>query len=78
MRPADPHLAGPDRFFYPQLADLARLRQEVFALGYHLHWSYSEAMGLELDERRAYVQLLTEVLAEQKAEIERSRSGRQR
>jgi hypothetical protein len=50
----------------------------VFALGYHLHWSYSEAMGMEIDERRAYVQLLAEVLAEQKAEIERARSGRQR
>jgi hypothetical protein len=35
-------------------------------------------MGLEIDERRAYVQLLAEVLAEQKAEIERARSGRQR
>jgi hypothetical protein len=47
----------------------------VFALGYHLHWSYSESMGLEVDERQAYVRLLVEVLAEQKAEVERASSG---
>jgi len=47
----------------------------VFALGYHLHWSYSESMDLEIDERQAYVRLLAEVLAEQKAEVERSSGG---
>jgi hypothetical protein len=49
-----------------------QLRQEVFALGYHLHWSHAEAMALEIDERRAYIRLLSEVLAEQRAELERS------
>jgi hypothetical protein len=45
----------------------------VFALGHHLHWSWSEVMGLDSGERRAYVQLLTEVLAEQEAAMERAR-----
>jgi hypothetical protein len=31
-------------------------------------------MGLEIDERRAFVRLLADVLAEQQAEAERSRS----
>lgn len=31
-------------------------------------------MGLEIDERQAYVRLLSEVLAEQKAEMERARA----
>lgn len=34
------------------------MRQEVFYLAYHLHWSWSEIMGLDLAERWAYVQLL--------------------
>jgi hypothetical protein len=33
-------------------------------------------MGLEIDERRAYVRLLADVLAEQKSEMERARRGR--
>jgi hypothetical protein len=31
-------------------------------------------MGLEIDERRAYIRLLADVLAEQKAELERARA----
>jgi hypothetical protein len=31
-------------------------------------------MGLEIDERRAYVRLLADVLAEQKAEMARAQS----
>lgn len=31
-------------------------------------------MGLEIDERHAYVRLLADVLAEQKAEIDRARA----
>jgi len=33
-------------------------------------------MGLEIDERQAYVRLLADVLAEQKAEVERARTNR--
>ena len=75
MRPADADVAGPDEFFYPELAGPEQLRQEVFALGYHLHWGWSDAMGLEIDERRAYVRLLSDVLAEQKAEMDRARNA---
>ena len=32
-------------------------------------------MGLEIDERRAYVRLLTDVLAEQKAEMDRAKNN---
>ena len=74
MWPPDADLAGPDQFFYPELTDTAQLRQEIFALGYHLQWGYAEAMGLEIDERHEYVRLLAEVLAEQKAEMERARA----
>jgi hypothetical protein len=74
LRPPDAHLIGSDRFFYSELTGTDRLRQEVFALGYHLHWGWAEAMGLEIDERRAFVRLLADVLAEQQAEAERSRS----
>jgi len=31
-------------------------------------------MGLEIDERQAYVRLLADVLAEQKAEMDRARA----
>lgn len=74
LRPPDAHVAGSDQFFYPELTGIDGLRQEVFALGYHLHWGWSEAMGLEIDERRAYVRLLADVLAEQKAETERAQA----
>jgi hypothetical protein len=76
VRPPDAHVAGPDQFFYPELTGADQLRQEVFALGYHLHWSWSEAMGLEVDERRAYLLLLSGVLAEQQAEMERANNAR--
>ena len=36
------------------------MRQEVFYLAYHLHWSWSEIMGLDISERRAYVRMLAE------------------
>jgi hypothetical protein len=78
VQPADAHLAGPDQFFYPRLTEIDQLRQEVFALGYHLHWGYAEAMGLEIDERHMYVRLLADVLAEQKAEMERARAQSRR
>ena len=76
MRPPDAYLAGSDQFFYPELTGADQLRQEVFALGYHLHWSWSDAMALEIGERRAYVRLLADVLAEQKAEMDRANPRR--
>jgi hypothetical protein len=45
----------------------------VFFLAYHLHWSWSELMDLEINERRAYVQLLVEQIERENAQIESSR-----
>lgn len=47
----------------------------MFALGYHLHWGWEEAMSLECGERAAYVAMLQEVLREQQAALERARRG---
>lgn len=47
-------------FFRGGLTGNQWLRQEVFYLAYHLHWSWSEIMNLDLGERRIYVQLLAE------------------
>jgi hypothetical protein len=33
-------------------------------------------MGMDVDERRAYVRLLAEVMAQQQAELEKARAGR--
>jgi len=32
----------------------------VFYLAYHLHWPWSEIMGLDVGERQAYVRMLAE------------------
>lgn len=50
-----------------------QLRQEVFFLGYHLHWSHAELMDLEAGERRAYVRLLVEQIERENARIEAAR-----
>lgn len=47
-----------------------RLRREVFYLAYHLHWSWREILELDLDERRAYVQLLATRIAEENRQLE--------
>jgi hypothetical protein len=36
------------------------LRQEVFYLAYHLHWSWSDIMDLDVGERRTYVRMLAQ------------------
>jgi hypothetical protein len=46
------------------------LRQEVFYLAYHLHWPWSEIMGLDLDERRSYVQMLAQRVEEENQAFE--------
>ena len=51
-----------------------RLRSEVFFLGYHLHWSWSELMNMEADERREYVDLLARQIERENARIEASGS----
>lgn len=46
------------------------LRSEIFFLGYHLHWSWSELMDLDCAERRAYVRLLVEQIERENARID--------
>ena len=53
-----------------------QLRSEVFFLGYHLHWSRSEVMDMECDERRAFVDLLIAQIERENAHIAAARDGR--
>ena len=53
-----------------------QLRSEVFFLGYHLHWSRSEVMDMESDERHAFVDLLVAQIERENAHIAASRDGR--
>ena len=46
------------------------LRSEIFFLGYHLHWAWSELMDLDCAERRAYVRLLVEQIERENARID--------
>ena len=46
-------------FFFNEMNG-ERLRQEVFYLAYHLHWSWSDVMALDLGDRKNYVQMLVE------------------
>jgi hypothetical protein len=48
---------------------LERLRSEVFFLGYHMHWSWSELMGMESDERGTYVDLLVAQIERENANV---------
>ena len=57
--------AGPNRFFLNSAPDPAVLRREIFYLSYHLHWSWSEAMGLETRERGEFVRLLSETIEQE-------------
>jgi hypothetical protein len=49
------------------------LRKEIFFLAYHLHWSWTELVNLDLDERRNYVRLLVEQIERENAQIEAAR-----
>jgi hypothetical protein len=42
----------------------------VFFLAYHLHWSWTELMDLDIAERRVYVRLLIEQIERENAQIE--------
>jgi hypothetical protein len=52
---------------------LEQLRREVFFLGYHLHWSWTELMDLESAERQHYLGLLVEQIERENAHIEAGR-----
>ena len=64
--------SGYDAFFILGV-DQENLRKEIFFLAYHLHWSWGEIMALDIDERRAFVQLLVEQIERENAQIEAAR-----
>lgn len=78
MRADVPGVDGSDEFFFSQVAAEEQLRQEVFHLGYHLHWSYSEIMSLDTVERREILRMLIEAIERQNEAMERAarRGGR--
>lgn len=47
-----------------------RLRQEIFYLAYHLHWSWSEVMALEITERHHYVHMLAQRIEDENKALE--------
>ncbi len=49
---------------------MERLREEIFYLAYHLHWSWSEIMELPSGERRVYVRRLAEQIQTENRMIE--------
>jgi hypothetical protein len=59
--------------FFSAGVDEAGLRQEIFFLAYHLHWSWSEIVALDAAERRAFVALLIEQIERENAQIEAAR-----
>lgn len=63
---------GSDQFFFTAVGSADRLRQEVFYLSYHLHWSYTEIIALDILERREYVRLLAERIEQENQAINRA------
>jgi hypothetical protein len=51
------------------------LRQEIFYLGYHLHWSYTEVMALDITERHEYIRLLYETLEREHESVKGAARG---
>jgi hypothetical protein len=51
------------------------LRNEIFFLAYHLHWSWTELMGLDTAERHTDARLLVEQIERENARIEEGRRG---
>jgi hypothetical protein len=64
--------AGYDPFFGAGVGE-EELRKEIFFLAYHLHWSWTEIMDLDVDERRAFVALLIEQIERENAHIQAGR-----
>ena len=63
---------GPHAFFSSGV-DQEELRKEIFFLAYHLHWSWSELMALDSDERRAFVTLLVDQIERENAQLQNAR-----
>lgn len=43
------------------------VRREVFALAYHLKWSWRDVLDLPITERREYLRLLADQLESERA-----------
>lgn len=74
MRPVLRGRGGCVGFFRTELAGGERLRHEVFYLAYHLHWSWTDILDLDLEERRAYVRLLAARIADENRQLEDDRA----
>lgn len=75
MRPSVRREPGPDKFFLAAVGPEQNLRQEVFILAYHLHWSYAEIMSLDFAERRAYLELLVERIERENRTVKQASRG---
>ena len=64
----------PEQFFSDGQTDDA-LRSEIFFLAYHLHWSWEELMGLDSEERNAFVRLLVEQIERENARLAQATRG---
>ena len=49
------------------------LRQETFALAYHLHWSRDDVLALPTPERLRYLELLSEQMERERESLERGK-----
>jgi hypothetical protein len=47
----------------------------MFFLAYHLHWSWSELMALDSQERRTFVGLLVEQIERENDQLAKSKGG---
>lgn len=64
---------GFDEFFFSAVVTLDQLQQEVFYLGYHLHWSPPDILDLDILDRREYVRLLVNAIERQNQAMEDAR-----
>jgi hypothetical protein len=69
-----PDQPGPLTFFSSGV-DLEELRKEIFFLAYHLHWSWTELMEMDVEERRNYCHLLVEQIERENAQVRSARRG---
>ena len=70
--------AGLEQFFFAPLGGIDQLRKEVFALGYHLSWSHTEIMDLDVAERHEYLRLLSEQIERENQAMQRAANSRTR
>jgi hypothetical protein len=72
LRPEIPEYLRPVTFFSDGV-DREELRKEIFFLAYHLHWSWSDLMDMDVEERRTYTQLLMEQIERENSQVRAAR-----